>query len=370
VPLHRDIWWLLGSAVAAIGAAPLIVHGDADVSARRAAAAQRIEQLSPAERQHLEENFKRFEKLSPTEQTHYETLHAKLKQNPHVDAALETFSHWWPTVSAREQAELFKQHDVKQRIAVVGQIQEEVDKERAGRMFFGRSWGRDGFRPLPILPHETFYQIMAELESIASDNLAVQKELPEIQKLDAKGPQRYLKLFTALHQHQQTWSTLVNSPSIENRIVEAISNPQVKDLVRSKIGEKAFGNFGPKGSVVRGMLSMSLGKELYLEAIKQDFGPEFLQKKLDSLSEDEKAELYSYAANDSRIILQMRTFRESKEDSRAAFQPVVEFFQVGGGRSGGRPGDGRPGDGRGGEGRGEGPPRNEGGRGGEGPRRD
>ena len=82
MPFHRDVWWLMGSVAAAIAAAPLIVHGDAQTTARRTAAEKKIEQLSPAERQELEQNFKRFEKLPAADQAKYREMHTKLEQNP------------------------------------------------------------------------------------------------------------------------------------------------------------------------------------------------------------------------------------------------------------------------------------------------
>jgi hypothetical protein len=346
VPFHRDAWWLLGSVAAAIAAAPLIVHGDAQTTARRTAAAQKIEQLSPAERKDLEDNFKRFQKLPAGEQTKYREMHAKLQQNPAAAEALETFSQWWGNVSAREQAEVFKQPEVKQRIATVGQIQEEIDNNRGGRMFFGRGFGRDGFQMGPPLPREAFYQIMQTMEAMAVNSLLIQKELPEIQKLDAKNPLRYQKLLIALHDNKQKWSTLVPNASAENEIVQAISDEKTKELVQSRMGNR--GSSG-RNFWIRWHLSVALGKELVLEGLKLKFGEEDIQKRLANLSEDEKAELYSLPGDDSRMVLKMRMIREEWKDSQA----VLEFFELGGwGRGGfGPPGRGDDRGGRGGEGR-------------------
>jgi hypothetical protein len=112
--------------------------------------------------------------------------------------------------------------------------------------------------------------------------------------------------------------------------------------------------FGGKNSWIRGQLAISLGRELWFEGLKQKFGEEELQKKLASLNEDDKAELYSLPGDDGRSVLKMRIFREAWQDTQA----VQDFFELGGfGRSGfgsGR-GDGR--DGRGEPGRGDGPER-------------
>jgi hypothetical protein len=348
VPFHRDVWWLFGSVAAAIAAAPLIVRGDAQTTARRTAAAQKIEQLSPAEREELDKNFTRFNKLPPADQAKYREMHAKLQQNPAVTEALDTFSHWWGNVSAREQGEVSRQPDVKQRIAAVSQIQEEIDNKRGGRMFFGRSYGGDGFRWGPPLPKEAFYEIMQTLEALASESYVVQKELPEIQKLDVKNPLRYQKLLIALHDHKQKWSTLVPDPNAENRIVESISDEKTKEMVRSRMGDRGPGS---KNGYLRGQLAVSLGKELMFEGLKQKFGEEELQKRLASLSEDEKSELYSLPGDDGRWVLKMRMMREAWQDSQA----VQEFYELGGfGRGGFGPGTGSRGDGR--DGRGDGQP--------------
>ncbi len=348
--LHKDILWLLGSAAAAIAAAPLLVQGDAVASARRTAAAQRIEQLSPAERQRLDENFRRFEKLPAADQEKYREIHARIEQNPAVGEALDTFSQWWPTVSAREQAQLFKQTSVRERVAIVSQIQDEVDRDRAVRVYVGRGWGRDWQRPDTFLPRDSFYEIMAAIEQIEAVSYLIPNDLPEIQKIDSRSPQRALKLLTALHQKQQTWSTLVASPATESRIVESISNEKVRESVRQRIGERFLGM--SRGFRLRSALVMALAKELYLEGLKQNFGEDDLRRKLDELSQDDKAELYSFAADDSRFQLRSRVF----SDMRAAFEPVPEFFQITG-----RAGDGR---GRGdGPARGDGPGRGEFGRG-------
>jgi hypothetical protein len=323
MPLHKDVWWLIGSAAAAIAAAPLIVHGDAQTTARRTAAAQKIEQLSPAERQDLEENFRRFEKLPAAEQAKYREMHARLQQNPAVSEALETFSQWSGNVSAREQAEVFKQAEVQQRIAAVDRIQDEIDNDRGGRLFFGRGWGRDSYRMGPPLSRDSFYEIMQTLEAIASEAYLIQKELPEIKKLDPRNPQRYQKLLIALHDHKQTWSTLVPNDSAENRIVEAISDERTRESLRSRMGERGPGG---RSLAVRVQLAVSLGRELANEGLKQKFGEEELQKKLATLTEDEKAELYSIPGDDSRVRLKMRIFREAWQDTQAA----QEFFQLGG----------------------------------------
>lgn len=347
MPLHRDLWWLLGSAVAAISAAPLLVQGDAAVTARRAAAVKRIEQMSPAERQRLDENFRRFEMLPAAEQAKYEQIHTKLEQNPQVGEALDVFAHWWPTVSPREQAELFKQADLKQRVAIVDRIQNDIDEDRVRRVYLGRGgWGWDWQRRDMVLPRETFYEIMETLEAMASESYLIQDKMPEIQQLPPRSPQRALKLIQELHARNQTWTTLVANPAAENRVHESITNLKFKELMKTRLGDRLFS--ASRSQWIRYSLMMSLGKELYLEGLKQNFGEEDLLKKLDSLSEEDKAEIYSYAADDGRFHLRSRVFK----DLRAAFNPVPEFLQISGGM---RPGDSR--------GRGDGPPRgNESGR--------
>jgi len=338
VRLHRDVWWLLGSTIAAIAAAPLLVHGDAQTSAHRTAAAQKIEQLSPAERHHLEENFKRYEKLTPAEQSTYREIHSKIAANPAVAEALVVFSRWWPTVSPQEQAALFRTSDVKERVERVSQVQEVIDGDRSGRLV-GRRWGRDWPRPESILPRESFYQIMEALEGLASESYSITKELPEIQKIDARSPERYLKLVTALQQHQQSWPTLVSTPAAENRVVESISDPAAKEMFKRMIGERWFG-FN-RGYQARSVLVMSLAKELYREGLQQSYGEDVLRKRIDGLSKEDKAELYSSTGDDARSQL--------RRDMREAFNPAWDFFQTGG-----RPGDGRGRGGEGPQGRGDG----------------
>jgi hypothetical protein len=354
VALHKDVWWLLGSAIAAVAAAPLLVRGDAQTTARRTAAVQKIEQLSPAERQHLEENFKRYEKLTPADQARYREVHQRLQDNPAVAEALVAFSQWWPTVSAREQSQLFKASEVKERVALVSQIQEELDKDRSQRVFLGSRWGRDGQRSDSNLSAASFYEIMEALEGLASETYRLEKELPEIQKLDPKSPQRYLKLITALQQKQQTWSTIVPNASAENRIIEAVSDEKTREMVKSRLSDRFFGN---RGFRFRSQLVMTLATQLYLEGLRQSFGEEDLRRKLDSLDDEEKSELYAYRGEDARFQLRARVFK----DMREAFNPVPEFFQVPGGMrsGGGRGGDGpgRDGPGRDGQSRGEGPGR-------------
>ncbi|OAI55640.1 hypothetical protein AYO47_02395 [Planctomyces sp. SCGC AG-212-M04] len=317
--LHKDVWWLLGSVAAAVAAAPLIVHGDAQTTARRTAATQKIEQLSPAERQELEENFARFKKLPPVEQAKYREIHDKIQQNPSVAEALDAYSHWWSNVSAREQAEVVRQSDVKQRIAAVGRVQEELDNERGARMFFGSGWRRDRFGPpIPTLPRDSLFEVLRTIETLAAESLAIQQELPEVQKIDPKSPQRYQKLLIALHEHKKNWSDLISNASVENRLLESITDSKTRESFRQRLGGNSRGYFA------RFQLAMSLGRELMYEGLKQKLGEDELKKKLNSLSDDEKAELYTVPGLDALFRLRMRVTREAWQDSQAG----VDFFEL------------------------------------------
>ena len=367
--IHRDIWWLLGSAVAAIAAAPLIVQGDTEQSARRMAAARKIEQLSPAERSHLEENLKRFEKLQPADQARYREIHASIQQNPKVGEALDTFADWWPNVSGREQAELFKQRDPKQRMAIVSRVQDEIDEDRVRQAYSMRWGGR--WRWERSLPREAFYEIMQALEGLATEGYLLGDELAAIQKHDPKSPHRYLALITALQKKQKTWSMLVPDAATEKRIIDAVSNEETRKGVRAGL---QFGLGAGKGFLLRGQLVSSLAKEIYLDSIKQNVGGEAdLLSKFDSLTDEARRELYSISAQESRHQLRLRVLK----DLYAGFSPVPEFFSpLGGGfdPGRGRGGDDRRGDGgRSPDGRGEDrrtgdpPPRGDGPRGPDGP---
>jgi hypothetical protein len=101
---------------------------------------------------------------------------------------------------------------------------------------------------------------------------------------------------------------------------------------------------------------VTLGRELYLDELKQDLGEDVLLKKLASLSTEDKDELYSLSAADSRLQLRMRVGKDlwaEYQEAKLALAPVQEFFQVGGPRpwDGGRGRGGDSSSGRGGEGR-------------------
>jgi hypothetical protein len=357
VRLHRDMWWLLGSTVVAVCAAPLLVQGNAETTARRMDAVRKVEAMSPADRQRLNENFKRFDQLSKEEQEKFRDMHARVEQNAPVREAFQTFADWWPTVPPPEQAELFGEADAKKRVEIVAHLQDEIDEDRVRQVYQPRWGGRPWQKSMP---RDSFYEVMQALEALATESYRIGEELPEIQELDPRSPQRYLKLITALNSKQQSWNSLVSSPAAENRLVEAVSNAAVREGVKKGLNERALGPIGPKGLPVRSQLAMSLAKELYLENLKQAPDDSDLMQRFNGLSKEEKEALYSYSADEIRHQLRARMFK----DLMGAFAPVPEFFGLLGGRGPGSPDNRRDGQGRPDDPRrpGEGPSPNDGGR--------
>lgn len=316
--LHKDIWWLLGSTVAAVCLAPLLVHGDAEVTARRTAAASQIEQLAPAQRQELDENLKRFEKLSPKEQESFGSLHERVRQNAPVGEALEAFAHWWPTVSAREQAEIFGVKDnPAKRLELVRDVQKDIESDRLERLFVGRHIPKEG-RPTT----EDFYRVMDAIEAIAGDSLdlsaADQEELDRFPKHTA---QRTLALLTTFRKKDKDFSTIVQGDARKARLVEAISSKPFQDYIRQQFKDIRFGD----GTfMVRAVLSMKMWHELFQEGILQPIGDNELLAELNKLPSEQLELMYSNSADEQREILRRMIVAEKM----GAVSPINEFFQM------------------------------------------
>jgi hypothetical protein len=334
VRLHNDVWWLLGSTLAAVCVAPLLVHGDAELTARRTAASQKIEQLTPAERQQLDNNLKRFEKLTPAEQAKFRELHEKVEQNPKVNEALGVFSEWWRSISAPSHAELFREADPRKRVAIVDSLQEGIDDDRVRRVYFGGGfpweWGRRGVNLR--IQQEEFYRIMDAMEAIAFETYAVRDSMDQINALPVHSVQRTLALLKALHEKHHTFDTLVSDSAKKNRLIESVSNEYLKSLLKARLGERAQPG---DGWSVRLALSTAMLREIYLDNLKQQPGEKELLEELNSLPIEQRMDLYAYAADEGRDLLREKV----REGGKAAFTPVKDFFQI---SFGFKPGDGGP----------------------------
>ena len=294
--LHKDIWWLLGSTVAAVCAAPLLVHGDAEVTARRTTAAKQIEELAPAQRQELNENLKRFGKLPAAEQDFYRALHNKVKLNPPVAEALEAFAHWWPTVSAREQAEIFglKDNPAKRR-DVVRKVQDRNQDDRWGGMFFERAIPKD-VRP----SKEDFYRVMDAVEAIAVESLDLStKDQDELEKLPKHTTERTLELLRKFGEKHKDFSDIVQGDAKKARLVEAVSSKPFQEFMRSRFKDNKDGGFDG-AFLVRASLVLALLNEMSQEGAKQAIGDADLLAQLNKLPVDGRADVYQFSADEQR----------------------------------------------------------------------
>ncbi len=100
---------------------------DGTAAARRDANRQRISQMTPEERQRLEENAREFQQLPSDQQSKLRDLQQAIERDPGLEATLAEYQHWLHTLSPLQRSELRKAPDTKSRLALI-----DVFRRRAG----------------------------------------------------------------------------------------------------------------------------------------------------------------------------------------------------------------------------------------------
>ncbi len=93
---------------------------------------KRIAEMTPTERQRLEENARAFQKLPPDEQARLRRLQAEIERDPELKAALKEYEAWASTLSPGQRFELRRTSDSRERMNFVEDFRNGPERGRPG----------------------------------------------------------------------------------------------------------------------------------------------------------------------------------------------------------------------------------------------
>ncbi|MBX3442188.1 MAG: hypothetical protein KF774_07255 [Planctomyces sp.] len=333
-----DAWWLIGSAAAAIAIAPLLVRGDSQATARREQSRQRIEAMSPAERQRLEDNYERYRQLSEAEQARWRAFHEDLRRSPLAIKSLDAYTQWIQSLSPVSLDQLRQERDGERRVALIKQIEQQNEDEISvsgrgrGRMW---SWNRTMF------DNAAFFRAMQVLEREASGRLS-SEQLELVGRLPADSPERALELLRQFRERGVTFQQIVSDQTLQDIIDRAeLSRPLERVEERFRGRNVSRDDF--RRQLVRQQLSSKLVELLFARSMSSPPSNEDLTARLSAADAASQERYYAMAADELKLTLRYEVFRERGDEM---FRITSEFFETpfGGPRGGGpgSPGGGRP----------------------------
>ena len=331
--LSSDGWWLLGSMIAAVGIAPLMVQGDTAVNSTRDQSRQILSQMNPAERQRLDENFERYRQLPPEERARLRTLHEELSNDRGgAVRSLDIYSQWRRALSSAFQREdLRNEQDVEKKIALIAEFEAEREAQ-ASRM---TGWWRQS-----RIKNNEFYQVMDILRGIGGP-LLTSEDQSQIDASPSQSPNRVVALIQKLRAHDETFSKMVNESTLHD-MVRVISDRDVVERPESRPGDRRGEgrqeqhSFQERLQFMRNQLYRKISGLLWQEGMQNPPSDATLEARLVAASPEERETYYSLAADQLK---QRLRFDVIVGDSRNLLREFFEPEQFGG--SGGR-GRGNP----------------------------
>lgn len=106
-------------------ALPLLIAADDGLKTQREANRKRIEDMTPQERQQLEENYREFRSLPSAEQQRLVKLHQAVERDPKLKATLEEYQRWASTLSPVQRNELRRTTDPQARMRLIDEWQRQ-----------------------------------------------------------------------------------------------------------------------------------------------------------------------------------------------------------------------------------------------------
>jgi hypothetical protein len=309
---------------------------------------QKIEGLSQADRQRLQQKYQQFLALSESQKFEYRELHQALEANPKLRDVVLRYTEWLETLLPWQQREIRREKEPSAKLKLVlDYMQEQRRREAATERFYPGVLGPEmRFRGFgPRMSSADLNAVLAAVERDVGPTLTRDRR-EALQKHE--GLSRHLVLLEAVLQREQAigrttrdlWpderlmSQMIATLSVERlrRHLESISEPEAqrRSLVQT---------------LVRG-----LGAELQQQAAQKVLPAEGSQEKLDELftklddrRREEIMRMPTDMANRRLALLYLWQHPEEFPVDGEQFRSVVQqLFARAGFRPPRGPGEGRP----------------------------
>jgi len=187
---------------------------------------RRIESMSPAERQRLDENFSRYKSLSESEREHYRRLHEEIQREPRLKEVLQQYDHWLKSLSENDRAKIREEKNPQRRQELVARMYAEAqqaqsrepmpEQEPERRRPSGRP-PSDSSRPAPLSPPD-----LAAVMEVIERNLVESQDLPASEREQLQRERESIRYFLLLE--RLTRAERGFTPQLVEQAIEAIGN--------------------------------------------------------------------------------------------------------------------------------------------------
>lgn len=333
---------------------PSLLAADDKPRTRRDENLKRVGEMTPAERQRLEENYRAFQKLPPDEQARLRRLQADIERDPELKAALKEYEAWADALSPGQRFELRRISDPRDRMNFVDEFRNSPERVRSGeppmpdprsneprppnggppqvgrgdRMrlmenLLGRNFPFGDRLGSSVLEMTAIIQV---LEQQLSDDK--RRELDKLDKLDAFSRKvRIVRLTLEQHPLGPPHIRIFGGPdsSTFDKMVSAVSEDSpIKQILKSR----------PNPDAQRAALLMALirglGHEMQRTIEDHLPNPEAILRYADSLPQTERQRLNQLPREDRFLELQQRYLKEQipgiRDLQEILTMPVMEKF--------------------------------------------
>lgn len=272
------IWGTVQVAVAAPDASADVFNRRRDLIAR----------LSASQRQELIRKYDAFRQMTEAERHQLRQLHQQVEADPDLKNIMQEFGKWMKNLDVTQREQLRQARTPEQKRELVVRLRAEQAREKS-EIFRVEPAPRERlpFTPLPGDGLQTVMQVL-EQELIQSAILTKDQQ-PKLESL--KGTQRYRLLMQTIGEYRHPKDAPVRRFTLSDPVLKAIAdvipNPDLKRLIRAKIGATEYGPYA-QDPIYRILLFSTIN-----EARRELNGPDAEALK-ESLFQSLKPELQSH----------------------------------------------------------------------------
>lgn len=326
-------WWLIGSVLLAVVAAPFLARGDANLRRQRRQNQQEIAAMPESERNRLKRNFETYQSLTEAERNQLRQLHQTLDANRSGDnelnETLNAYREWLTTLEPFQRDRLNQIEDPNERLVAMREVVREQRVRSTERAFPGGRGGSTTRWGIPTLTVDEYRRVMEELEKIAMPSLSLEKR----SKLEGtSGIDRHYMLIKLIAQDElsdKVKSVVMQPPkefrTIVNRIDDLVETSEVREYFREE-SNRFFTNEQKLARIIGIGLSLELSDTRKREL--KTVNDEQLMLFFETLPEDEQDRLLTLEASDfhSDLVNQFQTQSNADQD-RVTLSDIFSLFR-------------------------------------------